>query len=122
MSEKKRSTYKRGSKFDLPAHVDEKKFKYRWVSARKLEQYSDSYDERGYEIDKSGAEGKSIRREDVVLAKMPIDQWEQFKADKDQAREDQLRSALEAEAEKTEEMSHELKKLGGKVKFKLEHN
>lgn len=122
MTEKKRSTYKAGSKLDLPAHIDKKKFAYRWISARKLEQYSDGYEERGYEIDKANASGTATRREDLVLGRMPIDQWEEMKAAKDQDREDQLQFALEAEQQKTDEMSHEFKKAGGKVKFKLEHN
>lgn len=122
MTEKKRSTYTRGSKFDLPAHVDEKKYKYRWISSRRLAANSDSYEERGYEVDKSSPDGQAIKREDVVLGRMPIDKWEQFKAQKDQDREDQLELAFGAEAQKTDELAHELKKAGGKLKFKLEHN
>jgi hypothetical protein len=120
MSEKKRSTYKKGSLLDLPNHADKSKFAYRWVNANKVSQSSDGYDPRGWELDKN-AEGNTTRRgDDAILARMPLDLFEDMKAQKDEERLNQVKTYLEAQAAAEEELSHEFRKKGGKTKFKFE--
>lgn len=118
MSEKKRSTYQRGSMTDLPKHVDKTKYGYRWISATKLSENSDEYEPRGWEVDKN-AEGKTTKRGDLILGRMPIDQFEAMKAEKETARKEQIGLLGQQQAEENERDSHEFRKKGGKVKFEL---
>jgi len=118
MSEKKRTTYKKGSLVDLPAHIDKSKFGYRWLNATKLSENTDGYEPRGYELDKND-EGKVTRRGDLVLGRMPIDQYEAMKEEKDEARKSQMELFFTQQAAEEERLTHEFKKKGGKVKFEF---
>jgi hypothetical protein len=116
--EKKRSTYKRGSKLDLPTGIDKSKYGYRWISAERLAAASDGYEERGFELHKT-EEGKEVRRGDLVLGRMPIDQYNAMKAEKEEARVNQMALLVEAQAEQEAREGHEFKKKGGKIKFEF---
>lgn len=116
MSEKKRTTYKRGSNLDLPTTVDKSKYAYRWT---KVSKNSDDYDPRGWEVDLS-KDGKPSRRgEDLVLSRMPLDMFEEMSAEKDADRKNQIKHFFEQQAAEDEKDSHEFKKKGGKVKFEF---
>lgn len=119
MSEKKRTTYKTGSKLDLPKHIDKKKYGYRWVSDTRLKERSDGYEERGYEVDKD-EEGKVTKVGDLVLCRMPVDMHEARKEEIDAARENRLNRHFEAQQAQMDEMNSAIKRLGGKTKFKFE--
>jgi hypothetical protein len=118
MTEKKRSTYNKGSKLDLPKHIDSTKYGYRWISSERLAENSDGYEPRGWEIDKS-EEGKTTRRGDLVLGRMPIDMFTEMKEQKDTDRKDQMQLLLEKQSAEEEKEFHEIKKKGGRVKFEF---
>lgn len=116
MTEKKRTTYKKGSKFDLPKSVDQKKYGYRWVGKEKFADSPDGFDERGYELCKS-EEGSVIRNGDLLLARMPIDMHEERKASIEEARVGQNEFVLDKQAAEDDKLAHEFKQKGGKMKF-----
>ncbi len=118
MSEKKRSIYNRGSRLDLPKHVDKSKYGYRWIGAESLSAASDGYEHRGWEVDKS-PEGSVTRRQDLILGRMPIDMFEAMKADKEEARLNQMKHFMQKQAADEDRLTHEFKKKGGKVKFEF---
>jgi hypothetical protein len=118
MSEKKRSTYKRGSLADLPSHVDKSKYGYRWINAERLHENSDGYEPRGFELDKT-AEGKVTRRGDLILGRMPIDMHNAMRDQKDEERKSQLELLFQKQAAQEDKDSHEFKKKGGRVKFEF---
>lgn len=119
MSEKKRTSYKRGTTTSLPSHVDKKKYGYRWLNASKLAAASDGYESRGYEIDKDPA-GQVTRRDDLILGRMPLDVFEEMKAQKDEDRLGQMALLKEHHAEQQAVQEHQLKKMGGRVQGKFE--
>lgn len=116
MSEKKRSTYKKGSKLDLPQGIDKAKYGYRWIGQDRFQDNSDGYEERGYEIHKD-ADGKPVRRGDLLLGRMPIDAHSDRREENEKARVEQTQYVLEKQAAEDEQMAHEFKKKGGKMKF-----
>lgn len=118
---KKRSTYKAKDRLALPDSIDKKKYGYRWLSKDRLAENSDGYDPRGWELHKE-ADGKTLVRGDLVLGRMPIDEYEEMKAEKDQARRDQMELVLQKQAENLERESHEFRKKGGKIQFNFEQN
>lgn len=118
-TEKKRTTYKRGNLLDFPEHMlNRSLYGYKWRSQERLAGMSDGYDPQGWEIVKD-KDGKPIRREDLVLAQMPIDMYQAMKEQKKEDRESQTRLLLETQAAEFERESHEFRKAGGKIKFEF---
>ena len=113
---KKRTVYKRGNDLDLPAGLDKAKFGYRWISAEKLAAATDGYEPRGWALH-TNAEGKHVRRGDLILAQMPIDMYNAMKEEKEDARKGQMKLLIEDQAAQMERDAHEFRKKGGKIKF-----
>lgn len=118
-TEKKRTTYKRGSQLDMPEHVlNRAQYGYRWISAERLAEATDGYEPRGWSLFKD-SDGKHIRRGDLILAQMPKDMFDAMKEEKEEARNLQLKLLLESQAAEMERDAHEFRKKGGKVKFEF---
>jgi hypothetical protein len=118
MSDKKRTTYNRGSRLDLPKHVDKTKFGYRWINAENLKENTDGYEPRGYQLD-TDESGKHTRRGDLVLARMPIDMYEAMKAQKEEDKLRQTELIFQRQAEQAEQEAFAFRKKGGRIKFEL---
>lgn len=116
MTEKKRTTYKKGSKLDLPKGIDKAKYGYRWIDKARFEDNSDGYEERGYEIHRD-SDGKAVQRAGMILGRMPLDTYESRKAEIEEARVSQTEFVLQKQAAEDEKLAHEFKKKGGKTKF-----
>lgn len=120
MTEKKRSVFKPGALTDMPAFAaNDKANKYRWLNAELLASATDGYEPRGWSIAKDPTSGNSIRRGDLILGIMPMDQWQQVKEYKDNERREQTQLFFEKQAADDERISHEFKKLGGRTKFEF---
>jgi hypothetical protein len=116
---KKRSTFSQGTQIDMPEDkLDRKKYSYRWLNAEVLAAASDGYEPRGWGIFKD-AEGKTIRRGDLILGDMPIDRYREMKDAEDAEKRDQMSLFFEGQAAEEERLTHDFKKKGGKVKFEF---
>lgn len=119
IKEKKRSSYKQGGQFDFPEwSIKDKSNKYRWISAEHLAAASDGYEPRGWAVAKD-PKGNPVKRYDVVLGVMPIDQWLEVKAAKDEDRLAQMQDFHAQQAASEDRLNHEIKKAGGKTKFEF---
>jgi len=119
MVEKKRTVYREGNRLDFPEHMlDRSRYGYKWRSAERLAGMTDGYDPKGWELFKD-KDGKHVRRDDLILAQMPIDMWKAMKEQKDEARENQTRLLFDQQAAEMDRDSHEFRKKGGKVKFEF---
>jgi len=122
-STKKTSSYsetrKKRDPFDVPAWFDKSKYAHRWINADVVNERSDGYDPRGWVVSKD-PEGKPLRYKDVILAQMPIEEAEERRQEKIDATKLQTESVLGNMAHEVERLSHEVKKLGGKIRFNLD--
>ena len=118
-TEKKRTVYKPGNLLDFPEHMlDRTRYGYKWRSQEQLAQLSDGYDPKGWELFKD-KDGKVVKRQDLVLAQMPIDMYNAMKEYKDEVRKAQSQLVLEKQAAEFERESHDFRKKGGKIKFEF---
>lgn len=116
--EKKRTVYKQGNLLDFPKDLDWANYGYKWRSAERLAGLSDGYDPKGWELH-TDKNGKHIRREDLILARMPIDMYRAMKESKEDMRKQQTQLLLDGQAAQLERDSHEFRKKGGKIKFEF---
>lgn len=115
---KKRTVYKPGSLTDFPKDLDWSKYGYKWRSAEQLSALSDGYDPKQWELH-TDANGKHIKRGDLILARMPIDLYRAMKDAKEEARKNQTKLLIENETAQMERDAHEFRKKGGKIKFEF---
>lgn len=118
-TQKKRTVYKQSDMLAFPeAVMNRAEYGYRWISAERLNEASDGYEPRGWQLFK-GPDGKHVRRGDLILAQMPIDMYNAMKEAADEARRSQIRLLIESQVAQTEHDSHEFRKKGGKIKFEF---
>lgn len=115
-TDKKRSSYSRRTNYDLPSWADTKKFAYRWINAKKVSDRTDGYDPRGWEKSIS-PDGTHMRYKDSILAQMPLDEHAKLVAEKAEAVKLQNEAVLGRIQDEVHALSHEVKKLGGKLKL-----
>lgn len=115
---KKRTTYKRGGELDFPPGLDTTNYGFRWINAEKLAAATDGYEPRGWALYKDKA-GNHVRRGDLILAQMPKDMHDAMKELKEEARLQQVKFLVEAQAAEMDKLAHEFRKKGGKVKFEF---
>lgn len=117
---KKTTRLNRGSLLELPADLDRKKYKYRWIAKAKLDQATDGFEPRGYQVHRIAEgpnAGKHIGRGDLILAYKTS---EEALADKEYLHDlaqSKISKALEKEKQADAELAFEVKKAGGKLKF-----
>lgn len=124
MSEKKRSSYNSKSKYDLPKWAkDDKKFAYRWIRSTAVTERTDGYDPRGWEKAKipegQPNAGEFLRYNEMILAKMPIEENERRKAEVEEATRAQTEAIMGAQAQLHDQMAHEFRNAGGKLKLNV---
>lgn len=115
---KKRTVYKQGNLLDFPKDLDHTKYGYKWRSAEQLAALSDGYDPKQWQLH-TDANGKHIRRGDLILARMPIDLYKAMKEAKEEVRVNQMKLLVENESAQMERDAHEFRKKGGKIKFEF---
>lgn len=94
---------------------------HRWINAETVNARSDGYDPRGWVVSKD-PNGNILRYKDVILAQMPLEEYEARKEEKAEATRLQTQAVLGKIGDEVERLSHEVKRLGGKIKFNLDIN
>lgn len=123
-TEKKRSSYNRKSQFSFPEWTkDDKKFGYRWINAAKHNDRSDGFDHRGWVLAKipegQPKAGEYLRNKDCILAKMPIEEIEDIRARVAEETRMNTEAVAGAQKELSDQVAHEFKQAGGKLKLNV---
>jgi hypothetical protein len=112
---KKRTLYKQKSMLEFPDWAkSDSTHKYRWVSKRRLSR-SDGFDPRGWSIAKDPVRNESLEAFDLVLHRMPLDEWEAMKEYKHNAARDNVQHVLESIESQQDRLKYELDRLGARI-------
>lgn len=112
---KKRSVYQQKSMLELPDWAKkDKAHKYYWTSTRRQAR-SDNFDPRGWSLAKDPETGETLKVYDVVLSRMPIDEFEAMKEYKDGEKENFVKQLTEQMEDKSDRLRYEVERLGGRI-------
>lgn len=112
--EKKRTIYSPKGMLDLPQWAkDDKEHRYRWVSKRRLPR-SDGYDPRGWSA-AHDPDGKVLEASDVILSRMPLDEWEAMMDYKKGLTRSSIKTVMEGIEAQSDRLRYEVQKMGGKM-------
>lgn len=112
---KKRTIYKERSMIEFPIWAKEdKQHKYRWVSKRRLSR-SDGFDPRGWSIARDPKTNESLEAYDLVLHRMPLEEWEAMKEYKELAARANVQHVLDSIASDTDRLKYEVERLGARL-------
>jgi hypothetical protein len=110
------------SAYELPDWFPTETHAHRWINSETINSRSDGYDPRGWVPAKNPKTNEILRYRDVILAQMPLEEYEARVQEKAEATQLQTQALLGGIGQEVERLSHEVKKLGGKIKFNLDIN
>ncbi len=113
---KKRTIYTKKGMLAYPEWaLKDKEHEYRWISKRQLPR-TDGYDPRGWAVARDPETKQTLEAWDVILARMPSDEYEAMREHKDHRARMNLQTIQEAMATEEDRLKFEVGKLGGKIK------
>lgn len=113
--EKKRTIYQRKSALALPEWtLKDKEHSYRWCSTR-VQQRSDGFDPRGWSVAKHPETGEVTRHYDLILSRMPIDEFQSMKEFKRNEAREMTLMVMENMSDMNDRMRYEIERAGGKI-------
>lgn len=108
---KKRTIYKQKSMIEFPDWAkNDHEHKYRWVSKRRVSR-SDGFDPRGWMIARDPKTNESLEAFDLILHKMPLEEWNSMKDFKDDAARTAIQHVLEAIEGKQDRLRYEVERM-----------
>lgn len=118
---RKRSSYKRNA-FDLPDWAKkDAKHSYRWEKASTFEEEA-GYGAHSFWEPVNDPNGKKVRYKEMILCKMPKEEFNEMLQEEREEARSQIEAVTSKHAEEVNRLNHEVKKMGGRVKFSVDVN